>query len=364
MIPLFKIRYPVGVGEKIESVFASGMITEGELSDKFESAVASLVGNPYTALVNSATSALTLAYRMCGVTPMTEVITTPMTCMATNEPILNAGARIIWADIDPSTGNIDPSTVERLITPKTRAIVGVHWAGQPFDIQAVTDIGRKHGIPVIADAAHALGAFYQGKPVASFCEHTIFSFQAIKHLTTGDGGAITTNGKLSFERLKLLRWFGIDRRYPGSKWEQDIHECGYKFHMNNITAAIGLEQMKSIDGVITSHKVNGAMYDCSIEDTPKVTKLKRDPTSSSAHWIYSLLVDDPKAFQAFMSKRNIMTDVVHKRNDKYTVFRPFQRDLPGCDSFCPRLMNIPVGWWLSSGDVSHIINSVNEYGEG
>ena len=362
MIPLFKVRHPPGIGAVIEDIFAKGMITEGEVSDRFEADFASFVGNPYTALVNSATSALTLAYRMCNVTPASEVITTPMTCMATNEPIMNAGARIVWADIDPTTGNIDPVSVERLISSRTRAIVGVHWAGQPFDIEALMTIGQRHGIPVIADAAHALGATYRGRPIANYCDFNVFSFQAIKHLTTGDGGALSVTGKLAFERLKLLRWFGIDRKYPGSKWEQDIHECGYKFHMNNLTAAIGLEQMKTIRDVIATHAANGAAYDAGIQDTNRVRKLRRPSDCQSAHWIYSLLVDDPGAFKAHMALKGIATDVVHVRNDRYSVFRPFRSQLPGCDEFCPHLINIPVGWWLSAGDVMTIIDAVNSYG--
>jgi perosamine synthetase len=362
MIPLFKVHYPQGVGQRIEDVFASGMITEGEVSDRFEAEFAALVGNPYTALVNSCTSALVLAYRMCGVGPGTEVISSPMTCMATNEPIVNAGADIVWADIEHDTGNIDPKCLEKLITPRTRAIVAVHWAGQPFNIDDVCSIARKHGVPVIGDAAHALGATYNNKPIATFCDYTVFSFQAIKHLTTGDGGAISCRGKLDFERLKLLRWFGIDRKYPGSKWQQDILECGYKFHMNNLTAAIGLEQMKHIKKIIHAHMSHGMAYDAGIIDRHSVRKLHRPADMQSAHWIYSLLVDDPVRFKEHMSSRGVATDVVHVRNDHYTVFNRFRRDdLFGCNMFCPRLINIPVGWWLTDDDVKYIIEAVNAY---
>ncbi len=362
MIPLFKVHYPVGIGQKIEDLFKSGIITEGEYSDKFEDQFSKFVGNPYTALVNSATSALVLAYRMCDVGPGTEVISTPMTCMATNEPIVNAGAKIVWADIDPTTGNIDPQNVESLITEKTKAIVGVYWAGQPFEIDEIMQIGRKYKIPVIADAAHALGSTYKNKQISTLCDYTVYSFQAIKHLTTADGGALACKNKLDFERIKLLRWFGIDRKYPGSKWEQDINECGYKFHMNNVNAIIGLEQMKYIDGIISSHKKNAKFFDENIKNI-NIELLRRDEKSDPAYWLYSVLVDDSEKFKKYMFENGIATDRVHVRNDEYTVFNDFRSSegLRGCDTFCSKLMNIPVGWWLTEEDLAHIVKVVNSY---
>ena len=137
------------------------MITEGEYSDKFEKLFGEYVANTNTSLLNSCTSALTLAYYMSGVGPGDEVISTPMTCMATNEPIDTLGAKIVWADIDPTTGNIDPESIKKKITSKTKAIVGVHWAGQPFEIEEINAIAKSHGIKVIEDAAHATGASFK-----------------------------------------------------------------------------------------------------------------------------------------------------------------------------------------------------------
>lgn len=363
MIPLFKIHRPIGVGDAIERVFASGIIAEGEVCDAFEKTFGEFVGNPYTALVNSATSALTLAYRMCDVKPGSEVISTPITCMATNEPIVNAGATIRWADVEPDTGNISVDSVEELINDRTRAIVAVHWAGQPFDIDELCALGRKHSVPVIADAAHALGATYKGKKIATMCEYTAFSFQAIKHLTTGDGGALSSRAKLHHERIKLLRWFGIDRRYTGPKWEQDIIECGYKFHMNDIAASIGMAQMPSLPEAIAAHMRNGHFFDESVIDTSSVSKLKRPLDRQSAHWVYSILVDDPDHFKKYMLDRGVAVDRVHIRNDHYSVFDRFRRDgeLHGVDFFSSRLINIPVGWWLTNDDLKTIVGAVNEY---
>lgn len=361
MIPLFKIHHPEGIGGKIEELFEAGVITEGEKSDKFEGLFSRFVENPNCSLVNSCTSALTLAYHVCGLKEGDEVITTPMTCMATNEPLYQAGAKIIWADVDPTTGNIDPADVLKKITPKTKAIVGVHWAGQPFDIDAISQIAIDYGIKVVEDAAHALGARYAKRPIGSHSDYVCFSFQAIKHLTTGDGGAICSRSFNDDQRIKKLRWFGLDRKYSGPRWEQDLYECGYKFHMNNINATIGIEQMKHIDVIIASHKGNGKFYDENI-NTPLIKKISRPQKCESSYWTYSLLVDHPEIFKNYMEENGVECGAVHIRNDRYSVFKSFKTfDLFGCDEFCDHMINIPVGWWLSNTDKRKIVNLVNSY---
>ena len=364
MIPLFKVHVPQNIGNALQDVFDTGMITEGAYSDEFERQLSERFGAP-TSIVNSCTSALTLAYRVSGVAPGTEVISTPMTCMATNEPIHTMGAKIVWADIDPSTGNIDPASIADRLTPNTRAVVGVHWAGAPFDvagIYAVLQRCGRHNVRVIADAAHAFGASYLHQPIGSECDHICFSFQAIKHLTTVDGGAVTSRDPEVDALIKRLRWFGLDRKYTGDKWSQDITHSGYKFHMNNVNAAIGLEQLKNVDAIVAAHRSNGEYYDANICNT-RITKLWRDPRSKSAHWIYTLLVDDREAFKKHMTACDIACDVVHHRNDKYSVFREFARDdLPGVDEFCAHMINIPVGWWLTALERDYIVEAVNSYG--
>jgi dTDP-4-amino-4,6-dideoxygalactose transaminase len=250
------------------------------------------------------------------------------------------------------------------LTKKTKAVVGVHWAGQPFDIEGVGDVVKNYNpnVKIIEDAAHALGAQYKNRSIGSHSDYVCFSFQAIKHLTTVDGGAVCSLTHDDDLRIKKLRWFGLDRKYTGSKWEQDITESGYKFHMNNINAAIGLAQMQHIDKIIESHKNNGIFYDKNIVDSKNITKLRRDPNSESSYWIYSILVNDLSRFKEYMLNKGIATDPVHVRNDKYTVFKDFKRDdLQGTEEFCNKMVNIPVGWWLSEEDREKIVRAVNEY---
>jgi dTDP-4-amino-4,6-dideoxygalactose transaminase len=361
MIPLFKVHSPHGVEAAVRKVFESGFITEGEFSDRFELELSEWMGNKNCALVNSCTSALTLAYDLCGIGPGTEVITTPMTCMATNEPLHLMGAKLVWADIDPSTGNIDPEDVRKKITSKTRAIVGVHWSGLPFDIAAISAISSEYGIPVVEDAAHALGAKYHGKKIGNHSDFVCFSFQAIKHITTADGGAVFCKEKSEVDQVRRLRWFGLDRKHEGSRWAQDITRAGYKFHMNNLNATIGLLQMQHIDRIVASHQSNGLYYEQHIEN-PKVTKLRQSQESESAYWIYTVLVDDRDAFADHLNSRGVACDVVHVRNDTYSVFDSYRgSELSGVTEFGSRMINIPVGWWLSSEDRRHIVRLVNSY---
>ena len=363
MIPLFKVHVPNGVAKAVADVWHSGFVTEGEYSDKFEHSFSQYVENNNTSLVNSCTSAISIASRMCGIGHGDEVITTPMTCMATNEPFFNDGAKLIWADIDPSTGNIDPDSVRKLITPKTKAIAGVHWAGQPFEIDEINKIASEHGIKVVEDAAHALGSTYKGRPIGNHSDYVCFSFQAIKHITTADGGAICSRTQEDDSRIKSLRWFGLNRKYKGSKWEQDIVESGFKYHMNNTNAVIGLLQMEHIEKIIKAHKDNHGFFNENI-DNKHITKMKTNDDSESACWIYTVLVENRKEFQDYMTRNGIASDPVHMRNDRYTVFNDFRRDdkdLPGALEFCSRHMNIPVGWWLSESDRKHIVDTVNRY---
>jgi dTDP-4-amino-4,6-dideoxygalactose transaminase len=362
-IPLFKIHTPPNIGAKLQEIFDSGFISEGEHADRFESEFGNYVDNKNCSLVNSCTSALTLAYVASNVGIDDEVITTPMTCMATNEPIHTLGAKIVWADLDPRTGNIDPESVKKRITKKTKAIVGVHWAGQPFEIDEINTIAAEHGIKVIEDAAHALGAKYKEKLIGSHSDFVCFSFQAIKHLTTVDGGAITSKNIKDDLRIKKLKWFGLDRKYPHSKWTQDITEAGYKFHMNNINACIGLEQMKYIDNIVSKHKENYRFYNNNITNS-KIIKMREEKHLESACWIYTILTKDREDLQKYLASKNIASDVVHVRNDKYSVFNEYRLSddlLKGTNEFCSQHLNIPVGWWLTEQDRQYIVDVLNAY---
>jgi len=367
MIPLMKVHTPPNIGEALQKVFDSGFVTEGEYADRFEAEFGKYIGNENVRLVNSCTSALTLAGHMCDIKPGDEVISTAMTCMATNEPFYNFGAKLVFADIDPMTGNIDVKDIEKKITDKTKAIIMVHWAGQPCDLDAINELAKKYGIKTIEDAAHALRSTYKGVRIGNHSDYVCFSFQAVKHLTTVDGGAIACKTKEDAERIRKLRWFGLDRHFkapagqpPASRWEQDITEVGYKFHMNNVNAAIGLENLKHVDFVIDGHVNNGKYFDEHINN-PHVIIPNRVKDGASSYWLYSVLVEDKQKFKDYLEANGIASDVAHVRNDEYSCFEEFRLPLPGLDEFSRKMLNIPCGWWLSEEDRDKIVKVVNKY---
>jgi dTDP-4-amino-4,6-dideoxygalactose transaminase len=359
-IPLFKVHMPETVFARVIETLASGYIGQGPRVAEFEKALAPWFGNPNVLTVNSGTSALHLALRLAGVGYGDEVISTAMTCTATNEPILERGARIVWADIDPMTANIDPQDVERKISPRTKAIMVVHWGGYPCDLDELNAIAQKHNIKLIEDAAHAFGAAYQGHPVGSYSDFVCFSFQAIKHLTTVDGGALVCKSEEDYRRGKLLRWYGIDRETPRADFrcEEDVAEYGYKFHMNDVCATIGLQQLAHVGSVLDRHRANAAYYNEQLKGLSGVTVLAYQPDRVSSYWLYTLLVQDRLDFMRRMQEAKITVSQVHARNDKHTMMRDFVTDLPGVDTFVEKQVSIPVGWWLTDAERAYIAATI------
>ena len=363
MIPLFKVPLRKSVLEPLTKTLLSGYITQGPKVEEFERGLVPWVGSPNVLSVNSCTSSITLALRLCGVGPGDEVISTPQTCAATNVPILDRGADIVWSDVDPWTGNLDPLDVERKITDKTKAILAVHWGGYPCELDALLGISKKYGVPLIEDAAHAFGSTYRGKPVGAQLSFCCFSFQAIKILTTVDGGALVCPSIESYRRGKLLRWFGIDRDTPRTdlRCENDIVEGGYKFYMNDVNATIGIDQLQSVAERIAIQRGNAAFYDERLASMRKVKRLRYSADRASAYWLYTVRVDDRAAFQALMTSKGIQVSQVHVRNDLHTAFSAYRRNLPGVDAFSRDQVSIPVGWWVTKKDREKIFRAVQEY---
>jgi len=372
--PLFKVHVKKEDALlQIERVLDSGFINEGETVNEFLGELKKYLGVKNLILVNSCTSALTIALKICGVGPNTEVITTAMTCVATNTPIINLGGEIVWTDIIASTGAIDPNEISKKITKRTKAILYVNWAGTPAEIEEIYKIGQDNNIPVIQDAAHSFGAKWNGSPISDFADFTCYSFQAIKHLSSGDGGAIVINDNNKNTLARKLKWFGYDRdatkdekgEWKGQRWEADIEqgEVGYKFNMNNVSAAIGLSQMKHIDNILHAHRKNASVYANAFTNSEYIKSLIIPKGASSSYWVYTCLVKDSSIRDTLLEKLNGMgigAGLVHIPNDNYSAFSEFQTDLPETRLFEKHQISLPCGWWLSEKDCEYIAEQTLE----
>lgn len=361
-IPLFKVFMSEDVMAPLRATLMSGYIGQGPRVEEFEQRLTPWFGNPNVLAVSSGTASLHLALRLANVGPGDEVISTAMTCSATNSPILERGASIVWADIDPCTGNIDSNDVERKITSRTKAILAVHWGGYPCDLTELNAIARKHGIKVIEDAAHAFGATYKNAPIGSHSDFVCFSFQAIKHLTTVDGGALVCRSKTDYDRGKLLRWFGIDREGARTDFrcENDIAEYGYKFHMNDVAATIGISQLRHVESILDRHRDNAEYYRKNLRDVRGVTLLDYKDDRRSAYWLFTIRVAERLRFMAAMKDRGVTVSQVHSRNDTHSAFKEFHTELAGVTEFCRDQVSIPVGWWINDEQRKYIVESIKK----
>ena len=295
-----------------------------------------------------------------------EVLCTPLTCTATNWPVLANGLKIKWVDIDPDNLNMDLEDLSKKITEKTKAIIVVHWGGYPVDLDKLSKIcgeaKRRIGFRpmVIEDCAHSFGSTYKNASVGTR-NIGFYSFQAIKHLTSVDGGALCVPYEKLLSRGKLIRWYGIDRDSPRRDFrcEEDITEWGFKFHMNDVNASIGIENLKEVDKeVITKNIENAKYYNENLSGVSGVTLLEAKPDRKSSYWLYTIKVENRDDFMRMMETRGVAVSRVHERNDKHSCVKEFSATLPNLEDTVQKMICIPAGWWVAQEDREYIIESI------
>jgi len=348
--------------ENVCKVLRSGWVGEGPIVKEFEDKIGATVGTRYPVCVNSGTSSLHLAVLLAGVSSGDEVITTAQTMLATSTAILMAGAKPVYADIEYETGNIDANDIARHITDRTRAILVVDWGGYPCDLDDILEVAKKYNLVVIEDAAHALGAKYKGKLVGSVCPITCFSFQAIKHLTTGDGGLICLSSQEMYERAVRLRWFGIDRfkRKPSvlGEPEWNVTELGFKYHMNDIAAAMGLGNLEDLDKILSRRRAIVKMYRSNLGQVNGVQLFERKLDRDSADWLFTIHVDHREEFCKMMTANGIMASVVHLRIDRNDLCGGIRQDLPNLQKYTETHVSLPLHPHLTDQDVERVICAI------
>ena len=359
-IPLFKVFLaPEEVlMPRLRDVLYSGQISEGQPVYDFEESFGDYLGLSNILSFYSGTAALHTALFLAGVNSGDEVISTPMTAEPTNLAIRHAGAEIVWADIDPNNGNLAPESISAKISPATKAIMVVHYGGIPAAMNKIRTIADEHGLVVVEDAAHALGARYNGKTVGADSEYTMFSLQAIKHMTTVDGGMLACKNEEDLSRGRAFRWFGMDRL--ASRSEVDVKIVGYKYHMNNVNATIGLTQLEYISPVIGRHIENGKYFDEHLKGIPGLELCSWDDAADPSYWFYTVLVERRDDFARYLAENGIGNSQAHKRNDKHSVFASSRCHLPGLDEFYSRMLHIPCGWWVTDADREYIISTIKK----
>ncbi len=341
---------------RLEEVLYSGQISEGEPVAEFERGFGALVGNPHCLSFYSGTAALHTALLLAGVAAGDEVITTAMTAEPTNMAILHAGACPVWADVDPTNGNLTVESIAAARTPRTRAIMLVHYGGIPAPLASIRALATAHGIPIIEDAAHALGARYAGLPIGAHSEFVVFSLQAIKHMTTVDGGMLTLREAALLPRGRRLRWFGIDRELP--RLEVEVAEVGYKYHMNNVTATIGLVQLAHIEAILERYRDNGRYFDATLAKINGLEICHWEASAEPAYWFYTVLCDDREGLARHLNAHGIGNSQAHKRNDQHSVFAAARHNLPGLDAFYSRMLHLPCGWWVDDAARDYIVETL------
>lgn len=358
MIPLVKsyIAPPEVMMPAIENILYSGYIAESEPVWNFQKQFGDFIGNPNTLMLNSGTAALHIALMVLNIGPGDEVISTPMTAEPTNTTIALTGAKVVWGDVDPNTGLLDPISVKKKITDKTKAIMLVHYAGMVCNMDAFNKISDEYNIPIIEDAAHSLGARYNGKRVGVNSRFTCFSFQAIKQMTTVDGGAICLKNENDVVLARKLRWFGLDKTVP--RLENDITRAGYKYVMNNVTATIGQIQLQHTPDILRCYISNGKYYDKALNGISGVTLVPYYEHTEPSYWLYTMKVDDRDSFCKMMNDNGIEASQLHHRSDTHSVFEESKCELPGMEEWYNNFVHIPCGWWVDEEKREQIVAAI------
>ena len=348
--------------ESVARTLRSGWLSEGKLVQQFEREFCDHFAQPRALALNSGTAALHLAVLGAGVGPGDEVITTAQTFVATAMAILYAGGKPVFADIQPEGPNICPRDIERRITARTRAIMVVHYGGYPCDMDEINAVATRHKLVVIEDAAHALGATYRERPVGSLGDFAIFSFQAIKQLTTGDGGMLVCRRVEDHQKAYRRRWFGIDRANRKlselGQPEWDISEVGYKYHMNDIAASMGLAQLEYFDAAQARRRELNTLYRRELGSIPGLALLEEKGDRESACWLFTIRVERRLDFIRALKSRGVEAAVWHQRIDKNSLFGGLREDLPNQAAFDPTQVSVPLRDTLTDEEATAVLAAI------
>jgi perosamine synthetase len=360
-IVLFHPHISTKAIDAVSRVLKTRWIGQGPLVEKFERQFGARFAGDYPTLaVRSGTDALHLAYILAGLQPGDEVISPLFTCTATNVPLLYLGVKVVFADVRAETLNIDPADVRRRITNRTRAIVCIHHGGLPCDMAELQAIADEYGLKIIEDAAHALGATYRGQRIGQISDFTMFSFAAVKNITTGDGGMLIMRDHSLLDKARRLRSAGTDRKAKqAGNWENDIFEIGYRYQASDISAAMGLAALDEFDDVLAQRRSLLEHYEQKLANLPGLSIIgagHRDRTHAA--WMCTVLAENREALQKKLRGHNIESSQVHYRNDRYSIFGGRRDDFPNMDAVEDKYLHLPLHTRMSHSDVERVCAAI------
>jgi UDP-4-amino-4,6-dideoxy-N-acetyl-beta-L-altrosamine transaminase len=355
----------------VVKVLKSDFLTQGPIIPEFEKAVADYCGAKYAVAVNSGTSALHLACVAVGISKGDEVITTPITFVASANCVLYCGGDVVFADIDDKTASIDPSQIARKITRRTKAVIPVDFAGTPADLKSIHAIAKKNKLIVIEDACHAFGAKYEGKMIGSnsCADMTVFSFHAVKHIATGEGGMILTNREDFYKRMMLLRTHGItrdpkDMQQNDGGWYYQMQELGFNYRMTEFQAALGLSQLKKIDKFLRIRREIAESYDKAFITFDEVRVLSSRANAQSSHHLYVLRfhaenfsVTRGEIFDEYR-RNGILVNVHYIPVYQHPYYRKLgfsAKGFPNAERYYAQAVTLPLYPGMSKADTARVI---------
>jgi len=358
-VPFLRSAFPEDMTAIVGAVLASGYVGAGRRVYEFECALATYLDVENVVCTSSCTAALTLSYLAAGVGRGDIVLSTPMTCAATNIPFLHLGARIGWLDVDPIHGNVTPDAVRDGLSayPAARAIVIMDWAGWPCEYDEILALASAAEVPVILDAAQSFGSTLDGRRCGSGAAFVCYSFGPTKILSTVEGGAVVVRDATIAQHLRAMRWYGIDRaaRDATAFWEYDVATPGHRFTTNDVFAGIGLKSLPHLDHRLAHHRRLAQLYGHGLSGIAGLTLPTDDARRVSNYWMFSIVVEGRSRLLRRLHDSGIHAATPHNRNDHLTCFTETdRRPLPGADHFAANYLCLPIGPWVSEEDVAEV----------
>lgn len=349
MIPLYKPFMPAV--PLVDEILHSGQLAYGKYGREFEDKLREFFGVDNLIVTNTFNMSILVALTNLGLKPGDKAIVSPMACLASTQPLLSIGIRVIWADVDPQLGTLDPESVRKLIKLNPKVIIHNHFCGYPGHIDEINAIGREFGIPVIDDGIEAFGSEYKGRKLGNVgSDVTIFSFNPVRFPNTLDGGVVIFKEENLYKRCILIRDAGIDRSRFRDEYGEinpncDIELVGHSATPMEVGSYIGIQQMKQADEILTRQRQNAREWDSVFKNDEEVSPVIR-VESNPNYWVYGVLVPDKREYLIKFRKKGYYASGVHLNNNLYSVFGD-QRVLPGVRSFSNSFLALPSGWWVS-----------------